>query len=98
MRERRPQSSGSAAASTAATLRVETSSLRRQGAPRGQARRRWQSGGLSCAVAVILLCLQASVLAQRELHWEALTVTAHLNADGSLSVAEEQTMVFSGDW
>jgi uncharacterized membrane protein YgcG len=37
-------------------------------------------------------------LAQRELHWDALTVTAHLNADGSLTVAEEQAIVFNGDW
>lgn len=46
----------------------------------------------------ILLCAQASLLAQRELHWDAITVMAHLNADGSLTIAEEQTLVFTGDW
>jgi len=49
-------------------------------------------------VAVILLCLPVSALAQRELHWDALTINAQLNADGSLTVAEDQTMVFTGDW
>jgi hypothetical protein len=52
----------------------------------------------AAGVGAILLCAQASLLAQRELHWDAMTVTAHLNADGSLTIAEEQTLVFSGDW
>jgi len=47
---------------------------------------------------VILLCLQAAAQAPRELYWDALVVTAHLNADGSLTIVEEQTIVFSGDW
>jgi hypothetical protein len=48
--------------------------------------------------AVILFCTQPALLAQHELHWDAMTVTAHLDVNGSLAVAEEQTMVFSGDW
>ncbi|HUU36332.1 MAG TPA: DUF2207 domain-containing protein [Vicinamibacterales bacterium] len=51
-----------------------------------------------------LLCLLAwlaypvSALAQRELHWDRLDVTAHLEADGRLTVVETQTIVFTGDW
>ena len=46
-----------------------------------------------------LCCLPAvSAFAQRELHWDSLEVTAHLNADGTLNVAETQTIVFTGDW
>lgn len=50
-----------------------------------------------CAV-FLLLTLPAPLLAQRTLHWDALNVTARLNADGSLAVTEEQVMVFTGDW
>jgi Predicted membrane protein (DUF2207) N-terminal domain len=39
-----------------------------------------------------------SAFAQRELHWSNLEVSAHLNADGTLNVAETQTIVFTGDW
>jgi uncharacterized membrane protein YgcG len=52
----------------------------------------------SCAAALLLLCLPASVFAQRELHWDTLFVTAHLDASGALSVLEDQTLVFTGDW
>ena len=51
-----------------------------------------------------LLCLTAclalplSAFAQRELHWDRLEVTAHLNANGHLTVVEAQTIVFTGDW
>jgi hypothetical protein len=34
----------------------------------------------------------------RELHWELLSVQAHLDAGGQLQVEETQTMVFTGDW
>ncbi len=34
----------------------------------------------------------------RELHWPAITVTAHLDADGRLRVREEQQIRFVGDW
>ncbi|HUR20345.1 MAG TPA: YdeI/OmpD-associated family protein, partial [Vicinamibacterales bacterium] len=50
-------------------------------------------------VGVLLLCaLPSSALAQRQLHWARLDVAAHLNADGTLTVTETQTMVFTGDW
>jgi hypothetical protein len=48
--------------------------------------------------AVLLLLLPGTAFAQRELHWDALIVTARLNADGSLSVVEDQTIVFTGAW
>src|SRR5262245_20028208 len=51
-----------------------------------------------CRVVALLLCLPATAFAQRDLHWERLSVTAHLEADGTLRVTEEQAMVFSGDW
>ena len=46
------------------------------------------------------LCFLPAVnaIAQRELHWDSLEVTARLNADGTLDVAETQTIVFTGDW
>lgn len=50
-----------------------------------------------CAV-LLVAGLPAPSLAQRELHWATLGVTAHLNADGSLAVVEEQAIVFTGDW
>lgn len=49
-------------------------------------------------LAAFLLCFPTTVFAQRELHWDALEVTAHLDANGHLQVAETQTMVFTGDW
>lgn len=36
--------------------------------------------------------------AQQSLHWGRLSVDAHLNADGSLSIAEVHSMVFTGNW
>ncbi len=44
------------------------------------------------------LALPVSATAQRELHWDRLDVTAHLEADGRLTVVETQTIVFTGDW
>ncbi|MEP7117411.1 MAG: DUF2207 domain-containing protein [Acidobacteriota bacterium] len=44
------------------------------------------------------LLLPANAAAQRDLHWDRLEVTAHLEADGRLTVVETQTIVFSGDW
>lgn len=47
----------------------------------------------------LLVCLTPSAaFAQRELHWDRLAVTAHLDAEGRLTVTEAQTMVFTGDW
>jgi uncharacterized membrane protein YgcG len=48
--------------------------------------------------ALLALVLSASASAQRQLHWDALEVAAHLNTDGTLRVAETHTMVFTGDW
>src|SRR5436853_6793843 len=47
---------------------------------------------------LVFLLVPVSLLAQRQLSWDALDVTAHLEADGALDVVEQQTMVFSGDW
>src|SRR5262245_46033162 len=47
---------------------------------------------------LLALGLPTSLLAQRELHWDALQVTAHLDGRGVLRVAETHTMVFTGDW
>ncbi len=53
------------------------------------------AGVISC----LLLCaLPSTALAQRQLHWDRLDVAAHLNADGTLTVTETQSMVFTGDW
>lgn len=51
-----------------------------------------------CGLALFLLCFPGAAFAQRELHWDALGVTARLNADGSLTVTEDQTIVFTGEW
>ena len=48
--------------------------------------------------AVLLLSAAPVAYAQRELHWDRMAIAAHLNADGSLQVTEEQTIVFTGDW
>ena len=52
---------------------------------------------LGYAVLAVWL-LPAEARAQRALDWELLAVDAHLDADGTLHVAERQTMVFTGDW
>jgi hypothetical protein len=49
-------------------------------------------------VAAFLCLLSTRAFAQRELHWDAMQVVAHLDAGGHLQVAETQTMVFTGDW
>jgi uncharacterized membrane protein YgcG len=51
-----------------------------------------------CGAALIVLALPAAAFAQRELHWDTIAVTAHLDADGRLAVVEDQTIVFTGDW
>ena len=50
------------------------------------------------AVLLTLLLCVTPALAQRELHWDALSVKARLDADGVLHVDETQVMVFTGDW
>jgi hypothetical protein len=52
----------------------------------------------SWCLAALLLVVPGTALAQRELHWDRLEVVAHLDAAGTLHVAETQTMVFTGDW
>lgn len=53
---------------------------------------------LGLGVCVLTLTLTATLVAQRELSWDELAVTARLDADGVLDVAERHTMVFTGDW
>jgi len=47
---------------------------------------------------VLSLSVPGAALAQRELNWDSIEVTAHLDATGNLRVTETQTMRFSGDW
>src|SRR5499426_1805958 len=59
----------------------------------GKARR------LALFVSLVLSCIALRAqAAERELHWDALDVDAHLDADGVLDVIERHTMVFTGDW
>jgi hypothetical protein len=54
---------------------------------------------LAIAVSAIVLTLvPRAALAQRQLHWDELAVTARLDAGGMLDVEERQVMVFTGDW
>src|SRR5215510_2362421 len=54
---------------------------------------------LALFVSLILWCVAPRAqAAERELHWDALDVEAHLDADGVLDVIERHTMVFTGDW
>jgi uncharacterized membrane protein YgcG len=48
--------------------------------------------------ALILLFLAAPLHAEKSLRWSRLAVTANLDADGRLHVAERHTIVFNGDW
>jgi uncharacterized membrane protein YgcG len=59
----------------------------------GKARR------LALFVSLMLWCIAPGAqAAERELHWDALDVEAHLDADGVLDIIERHTMVFTGDW
>jgi hypothetical protein len=54
---------------------------------------------LALFVSLMLWCFAPGAqAAERELHWEALDVEAHLDANGVLDVIERHTMVFTGDW
>jgi hypothetical protein len=53
---------------------------------------------LALAVCVLASIMTAPLLAQRQLHWDELAVTARLDANGVLDVEERQVMVFTGDW
>jgi hypothetical protein len=46
----------------------------------------------ACAVALWILALPTSALAQRALHWDSVEVTAYLDAEGRLTVTEIQAM------
>lgn len=55
--------------------------------------------GLRALLLLLVLPLTLpSVVQARELHWSAIEVEAHIDAEGLLHVAERQTMVFDGDW
>ncbi len=56
----------------------------------------FKNGAFLCLIAC--LALPDGALAQRDLHWEGLAVSAHLGEDGVLRVVETQTIVFTGDW
>src|SRR4030095_15607173 len=59
----------------------------------GKARR------LALFLSLMLWCIAPGAqAAERELHWDALDVEAHLLADGVLDVIERHTMVFTGEW
>ena len=47
---------------------------------------------------VLLVALAPSLHAEKSLRWSQLAVTANLDADGLLHVAERHTIVFNGDW
>ena len=49
-------------------------------------------------VLLALLLLAAAPLSARELHWDAIEVTARLDEAGTLHVRERQHYVFTGDW
>ena len=49
-------------------------------------------------LAMLSLAMPGAALAQRELRWDSIEVSAHLGAAGELHVTETQTMVFTGDW
>jgi uncharacterized membrane protein YgcG len=49
-------------------------------------------------IAALFLWISTPALAQRELHWDKIEVSAHLGAEGDLRVIETQTMVFTGAW
>jgi len=46
----------------------------------------------------VAVVLAAPVARARELHWSEFSVKARLDAEGTLRVAESQTIVFTGDW
>jgi len=54
---------------------------------------------LPLLVVTMLWCIAPGVQAEeRELHWDALTVEAHLEAGGTLDIFERHAMVFTGEW
>lgn len=61
---------------------------------------RWSRGLLLLASLGVAVAIAPRPLAaqSRALHWPAITVQAHLDADGRLRVREEQQIRFVGDW
>src|SRR5262249_43878646 len=58
-----------------------------------------KAGRLALFFSLMLWCVAPGAqAAERELHWDALDVEAHLDAHGVLDVIERHTMVFTGDW
>ena len=54
---------------------------------------------LRCGALLALVLTVAPLAAQeKSLHWAEVAVRAHLDGEGTLHVAERQTMVFTGDW
>ena len=53
---------------------------------------------LTVCLSLLSLGMSRTALAQREMHWDALEVSAHLLAGGKLDVTETHTMVFTGQW
>src|SRR5262245_66581654 len=61
--------------------------------------RGWRARSQALFVGLMLWCIALGAqAAERELHWDALDVDAHLDAAGVLDVTERHTMVFTGDW
>jgi hypothetical protein len=60
--------------------------------------RRYTVAARICSTAFLFLAIPSTAFAQRELHWDTIDVSAHLDARGDLHVIETQTMVFSGAW
>jgi len=50
------------------------------------------------ALAIALLLPCAALAQGRQLTWPKVSVTAHLDSAGALTVRETQTILFSGDW
>ena len=59
---------------------------------------RRRSRCLAGVSSLLILLASETILAQRQLSWNALDVTARLGDDGVLDVTELQTMIFTGDW
>lgn len=47
---------------------------------------------------VVFLYLAPQLVQARTIEWEKIVVSAKLDKDGGLSIQEDQTMIFNGDW
>lgn len=57
--------------------------------------RRWLR---TVCLTLLSLVMPGAALAQREVRWDNIEVSAHLGAAGDLRVTETQTMVLTGEW